>query len=120
MTPREKEQIELKREAVLRLTREGGRKYPAGSTERKINNAIIRRIKESDKYMLHEFNFWFIEEEFMNLDVKEIELVTEALALAASRHESQGHVTKGSFRYEHDETARKMRELRIRLLQRKK
>jgi hypothetical protein len=43
-------------------------------------------------------------------------LLADALLKAASRHESQGHVTKGRFRYEHDDRARKMRTLRTRLL----
>jgi hypothetical protein len=32
---------------------------------------------------------------------QEIELMVEALAMAASRHESMGHVTQGRFRYQH-------------------
>jgi hypothetical protein len=51
----------------------------------------------------------------VNFTIAEIGLLLEALAMAASRHESQGHVTKGSFRAEHDEKARLMRELRERL-----
>jgi hypothetical protein len=49
------------------------------------------------------------------VEKQEIELMAEALAMAASRHESMGHVTQGRFRFEHDEKARRMRELRARL-----
>jgi hypothetical protein len=52
----------------------------------------------------------------MNLKVVEIDLLAEALEMAASRHESMGHVTRGRFRYEHDEKANRMRALRVRLL----
>jgi hypothetical protein len=47
---------------------------------------------------------------------QEIELMIEALSMAASRHESMGHVTQGRFRFEHDEKASRMRELRARLV----
>jgi hypothetical protein len=42
-------------------------------------------------------------------------LIVEALAMAASRHESMGNATKGRFRYQHDDKARRMRQLRRRL-----
>lgn len=46
---------------------------------------------------------------------EELLLIMEALSMAASRHESQGHVTRGAFRAEHDDKAAKMRRLRQRL-----
>ena len=52
----------------------------------------------------------------MNLARNQIDLLVEALAMAASRHESMGHVTQGRFRWEHDDKARRMRELRNRLM----
>lgn len=45
----------------------------------------------------------------------ELALLADALAKAASRHESQGHVTAGRFRAEHDETATAMRKLRVKI-----
>jgi hypothetical protein len=54
----------------------------------------------------------------MDLWADDIELVAEALAMAASRHESYGHVTKGRFRMEHDAKAQRMRKLRTELLRR--
>jgi hypothetical protein len=50
------------------------------------------------------------------LNARDIDLLVEALAMSASRHESSGHVTKGHFRYEHDEKAQRMRALRIHLM----
>ena len=40
------------------------------------------------------------------------ELIAEALAMAASRHESYGHQTRGNFRYAHFKKAEDMRRLR--------
>lgn len=45
----------------------------------------------------------------------ELALLADALARAASRHESQAHVTAGYFRAEHDETAAAMRRLRAKI-----
>lgn len=39
-------------------------------------------------------------------------LVVEALTMAASRHESQSHVTKDNARYSHSQKAEQMRRLR--------
>jgi len=49
------------------------------------------------------------------LGVRDTELIIEALAIAASRPESMGHVTSGRARYLHDEKARRMRDIRQRL-----
>ena len=50
----------------------------------------------------------------MNVDLstRDLELLVEALAMAAARHESMGHVTKDRFRFKHDDKAERMRELR--------
>lgn len=45
----------------------------------------------------------------------ECDLVIEALAIAASRHEAQARVTRGYFMRQHDEKAAAMRALRARL-----
>lgn len=52
--------------------------------------------------------------------VREIALLIEALTMAASRHESMGHVTATRFRWMHDDKASRMRDLRTRLEQTKK
>jgi hypothetical protein len=49
------------------------------------------------------------------LSEREIKLIIEALAMAAARHEAQGHVTAGRFRRHHDDQAWAMRALRSRL-----
>jgi hypothetical protein len=50
-----------------------------------------------------------------HLTQRDIELIVEALQMAAARHESMGHVTTGRFRWRHDEHARRMRQLQARL-----
>lgn len=50
-----------------------------------------------------------------HLTERDIDLIIEALAMAAARHESMGHATAGRFRWRHDEQARLMRTLRRRL-----
>lgn len=51
----------------------------------------------------------------IEFEKRDLAIIAEALAMAASRHESMGHVTNGRFRREHDDKARRMRELREQL-----
>jgi hypothetical protein len=54
----------------------------------------------------------------MNLTMAEIDLLSEALLRAASRHESEARFNPRNAR-PHDDKARAMRKLRIKLLQAK-
>jgi hypothetical protein len=56
----------------------------------------------------------------LDLSPRDVELITEALQRAASRHEAMGNDTKGRFRWAHDDKAERMRKLRRELVSKAK